>query len=131
MTTLTQHAQRFRELKDRRGTLEAELKECNAEITLLETDILPKVMDENEIEKFTTEGVGTIYTQVKVYASVLKENEQRFHDWLNANGHGDIIRDYVFPATLSSFAKEQIEAGVELPDFIKTTKIETAMLRRK
>ena len=131
MTTLTQHAQRFRELKDRKESLEGELKEVNQEIKLLETDVLPRVMDENEIEKFTTDGVGTIYTQVKVYASVLKEDELRFHAWLHENGHGDLIRDYVFPATLSSFAKEQIEAGVELPDFIKATKIETAMLRRR
>lgn len=129
--TLTVHAQRFRELKDRKEVLEGELKEVNQEIKVLETDVLPRVMDENEIEKFTTEGVGTIFTQVKVYASVLKEDELTFHNWLRGAGHGDLIRDYVFPATLSAFAKEQIEQGVELPAFIKATKIETAMLRRR
>jgi hypothetical protein len=131
MTTLTQHAQRFRELKDRKEALNEELKELNAELTLLETTVLPAAMDENEIEKFTTEGVGTIYTQIKVYASVAKENEERFHAWLRERGHADMIRDYVFPGTLSSFAKEQLENGVELPDFIKATKVETAMLRRR
>lgn len=128
---LIAHARRFRELKDRKETLESELKECQAEITLLEKEVIPQKMDENEIEKFTVEGVGTIFTQMKVYASVPKEREMEFHAWLRDEGHGDMIRDYVFPGTLSSFAKEQLEQGVELPEFIKATKIETAMLRRK
>lgn len=131
MTTLTQHAQRYRELYDRKESLEGELKDVSAELQLLKTDVLPKVMDENEIEKFTTEGVGTIYTQMKVNAYVKKEDEEKFHAWLREGGNGDLIRDYVFPGTLSSFAKEQIENGVELPDFISVAKIETAMLRRK
>jgi hypothetical protein len=131
VTTLTQHAQRYRELYDRKESLEGELKDVSAELQLLKTDVLPKVMDENEIEKFTTEGVGTIYTQMKVNAYVKKEDEEKFHAWLREGGNGDLIRDYVFPGTLSSFAKEQIENGVELPDFISVAKIETAMLRRK
>src|SRR3954470_17888978 len=122
---LTQLAQRFRELKDRKETLEGELKELDQELKVLSTESLPQCMDENEIEKFSVDGVGTIFTQMKVYAYVKKENEEKFHDWLRENGHGDLIRAYVFPATLSSFAKEQLEAGVELPDFIPAAKIET------
>lgn len=128
---LTGHAQRLRELTDRKETLEGELKEVEQELKLLKTDVLPRVMDENEIEKFTVEGVGTIFTQIKVYAYVKKEDEATFHAWLREQGHGDIIREYVFPATLSSFAKEQLEAGVELPSFMSAAKVDTAMLRRK
>jgi hypothetical protein len=129
--TLTELAQRFRELKDRKDSLNAELKELQEELTILETQLLPQKMEENEIEKFTTDGVGTIFTQIKVYASVVKAEESRFHDWLREQGHGAMIKPTVAPGTLSSFAKEQLEAGVELPEFIKATKIETAMLRRK
>jgi seryl-tRNA synthetase len=121
---------RLRELKDRKDTLEGELKELDQELKTLTTETLPAAMDENDIEKFTVEGVGTIYQQVKVYAYVKKENEPKFHAWLREQGHGDMIREYVFPATLSSFAKEQIEAGVELPDFLPAAKVPTAMLRR-
>lgn len=128
---LTGHAQRFRELTDRKEVLEGEMKEVEQELKLLKTEVLPRVMDENEIEKFTVEGVGTIFTQVRVLAYVKKENEPEFHAWLRSNGHGDLIREYVFPATLSSFAKEQLEAGVELPDFFSASKVETAMLRRR
>lgn len=129
--TLTTHAQRLRYLTDLKERLEDELKECGQEIDTLKKDVLPSMMDANEIEKFTTEGVGTIYTQIKVQAYVKKEDEERFHDWLRENGHGDLIKPYVFPATLSSFAKEQLENGVELPDFFSASKVETAVLRRK
>lgn len=128
---LTALARRFRELKDRKDSLNNELKECEAELKLLETEQLPQCMDENEIEKFTVDGVGTIYTQMKVYAYVKKENEVTFHQWLQDQGHGDLIKSYVFPATLSAFAKEQLEQGIDLPDWFKAAKVETAMIRRK
>jgi hypothetical protein len=128
---LTQLAQEFRTLKDRKESLEGELKEVDEALKKLTTETLPKCMDDSEVEKFTVEGVGTIFTQIKVYAYVKKENEEKFHEWLRENGHGDLIKSYVFPATLSSFAKEQLEAGAELPDFMPAAKIETAMLRRR
>lgn len=123
-------AREFAELKERKERLSDELSECEAELKKISTELLPQAMDDNEIEKFTVEGVGTIYTQMKVYAYVKKENEAKFHNWLRENGHGDLIKEYVFPATLSSFAKEQLEGGVELPDFLPAAKVETAMLRR-
>lgn len=129
--TLTRYAQRLRELTDQKEGLEGQLKEVEAELKLLKTDVIPKTMDENEIEKFSVDGVGTIFTQVRVLAYVKKEDEAQFHAWLRDNGHGDLIREYVFPATLSSFAKEQLESGVELPAFFSASKVETAMLRRK
>lgn len=130
-TLLTSQAHRLRELKDRKESLTAELKEVDEELKTLTTETLPQTMDTEEIDKFTVDGVGTVYTQIKVYAYVKKENEETFHAWLRDQGHGDLIKPYVFPGTLSSFAKEQMEQGVELPDFISATKVETAMLRRK
>jgi hypothetical protein len=129
--TLTELAQRFRELKDRKDSLNAELKELQEELSRLETELLPQKMEENEIEKFTTDGVGTIFTQVKVYASVVKADETSLHNWLRDQGHGALIKETVAPGTLNSFVKEQLEQGTDLPEFIKATKIETAMLRRK
>lgn len=128
---LTGLARRFRELKDRKDSLQSELKECDEELQRIETELLPQAMDENDIEKFTVDGVGTIYTQMKVYAYVKKDNEAEFHQWLRDEGHGDLIKAYVFPATLSAFAKEQLEQGNDLPDWFKAAKVETAMIRRK
>lgn len=128
---LTGLARRFRELKDRKDSLNNELKELGEELKKIETELLPQAMEENEIEKFTVDGVGSIYTQMKVYAYITKENEPLFHAWLRDQGHGELIKEYVFPATLSAFAKEQLEQGNDLPDWFKAAKVETAMLRRK
>jgi hypothetical protein len=96
----------------------------------LTTEVIPQMMDENDVEKFTIEGVGTIYVSTEVYAYVKKEDEAQFFAWLRENGNGDIIREYVFPKTLQSFAKEQLGNGVDLPEFLKAAKVPTAKLRR-
>lgn len=130
-TLLIEAAKRFRELKDNKERLELELKSVNEEIKSIEVEKLPQLMDDNDVTKFTVEGVGTIFQQVKVYAHVKKEDEQKFHDWLRETDNGDLIKNYVFPATLSAFAKEQLEQGEELPEFLTAHKVPTAMLRRK
>jgi predicted nuclease with TOPRIM domain len=128
---LTLLAREFRGLKDRKEALEAELKKLNEDIKKIEVERLPAMMDQNDVEKFTVEGVGTIFQQVKVYAHVKKEDEARFHEWLRETGNADLIKAYVFPQTLASFAKEQLEQGTDLPDFLTAHKVPTAMLRRK
>jgi seryl-tRNA synthetase len=130
-TKLISLARELRELKDRKDGLDSELKDVSARIKTIEQTELPTGMDDSEVEKFTVDGVGSIYQQVKVYAYVKKEDEERFHDWLRVNGHEDLIRAYVFPQTLSAFAKEQIEQGVELPEWLNASKVTTAVLRRK
>lgn len=128
---LTNLARRFRELKDRKESLNAELKELGEELKKIEVELLPQAMDENDIEKFTVEGVGTVYTQVKVYAYVKVEDQQQFFGWLREEGHDPLIKESVAPGTLNKFVQDQLEEGVDLPEFIHATKIDTAMLRRK
>lgn len=120
----------MRELKDRKKSLEDELKALNEELTSIETEKLPTCMDDNDVEKFTVPGVGTIYQQVKVYAYVKAEDRERFHDWLRATENGELIKETVHPQTLNAFAKEQLEAGNDLPEWFKASKVPTAMLRR-
>jgi hypothetical protein len=127
---LTELAREFRALKDRKEELTAVLKAVDEQLTKLTTEALPSAMDDNDIEKFTVEGVGTIYTQGKVYAYVVKADEARFHQYLHDNEQGDLVKNYVFPSTLSAWAKEQLANGVELPEFVKASIVPTAMLRR-
>lgn len=128
---LVELAKRLRELKDRKEEITAELKLVDEELKDIQINKLPEMMSENDVEKFTVEGCGSIHTEVKVYAYVKKEDEAKFHDWLRSEGHGDLVKAYVFPGTLSSFAREQIENGCDIPDFLKATKVPTAILRRK
>jgi hypothetical protein len=135
---MTTAAKKLRALKDEKEATEAKLKALNKDIVVLETVTLPKLMDDNEMESFKIAGVGTIYTTTETYTNVKKEDRAKLYDWLRDNGHGDMIGDWVFPNTLQAFARRQLEDqanyglndGNKLPDFIKTTLVPTANLRR-
>ncbi len=104
-------AKELRVKKDRKDTLEAELTALEKDLKKLTTETIPSMMDD--------------------MAYCKKEDEARFHDWLREQGDGDLIRSYVFPATLKAYAKEQIEADIELPDYLNAAKVPVARLRRK
>ena len=124
-------AHELRSLVDRKEALAEEEKEINKRLKVLKEIELPEYMDENDLEKVTVEGVGTIYIQVQVYANVKKEDNPAFYAWLRETGNEDLITEYVFPATVKAFCKEQLENGKPVPDMVSAHKVPTAMLRRK
>lgn len=123
-------ARDLRAKKDRKEVLEAELKELNKGIRELAEQRIPTYMDDNEIEKLSVEGVGTIFLTTKVYANVKAEDREKFFTWLRENGNGDLIKEVVHPQTLNAFAKEQLGNGVSLPDVLDARLYPTANLRR-
>jgi len=54
----------------------------------------------------------------RVYASCNKENEAKLKEYLIAKGRGDIIKNAVSPAALSSYIGELLESGKPVPEFI-------------
>ncbi len=117
--------------KKEKEEIAARTKELNEVIRKLSETEIPEYMDENEIEKLSVEGVGTVFIQNKVYANVLVADKPKFFAWLRENDNEDLIKEDVNAKTLGSFAKEQLEAGTELPDFIKARIYPTAQLRKK
>ena len=129
---LTEMAKSLRALKDEKEQLEAKLKEVNGGIRKLAEGDIPEYMEDNEIDKVSIEGVGTIYLSTKVYAHVKAENREPFFEWLREHGNGDLIKETVHPSTLNAFAKEQLSEGHALPDQLIDAKLyQTANLRRK
>ncbi len=123
-------AREFKELKERKEGLEDALKNTNKSLKLLRETTIPEYMDDNDIQKVTVDGVGTVYTQTKVYASVLAADREALYEALRESGDEALIKDWVFPATLTAFCKEAMENGQEVPSMVKTALIETAMLRK-
>ena len=130
MMNLTEMGKELRELKDTKEALEEQVKEINKRITVLATHDIPEEMEEKEIDKITIDGVGTLSVQTKIYANVKKDDRERFHQWLRENGNGEMVVDYVWPATVNAFIKEGLEENREYPDFISVTYVPTASLRR-
>jgi hypothetical protein len=131
MESLADKARKLRALKDEKESLDAQIKEVNKQIVQIEQHDLPSQMEDLDEEKFSVPGIGTVYLQTKLYVNVLKDDREKLHEWCQTNGHEDLIVPHVHPATLQAFCKEQLEAGKELPDFLKATFIPTAVIRRK
>ena len=127
---LTSMCHDLRDLKNQKEELEAQLKDVNKRIRKLAEQQIPEYMEENEIEKLSVAGVGTVYLTQKVYANVKAENREAFMDWLRETGHEDLIKEQVHPSTLNAFAKEQISEGKELPEVLDARLYPTATLRR-
>lgn len=127
---LTEYAKNLRNLKTRKDKLEDELKAVNEQIKMVAEIDLPKAMEDADIESFKVENIGTVYLQNKLYVSVLADDREKLYGWLRDHGHGDLIKDWVFPQTLTAFAKEQMNENNPLPDFVKATFIPTAALRK-
>lgn len=130
MSDITEMVRELRDLKDRKAALDEELKEVNGAIRRLAENEIPTYFEDNEIEKLTVEGAGTVYIQTKVYANCKAENREAFFEWLRGTGNADLIKETVHPSTLNAFAKEYLNDGKELPDSLDARLYPTAMLRR-
>lgn len=130
-TKMAELAQQFSDLKDLKAKLDDQSKACNKALKYLTEVTLPEYMDDNDITKVTVAAVGTIFLQTKNYASVLADDREALYEHLRETGNEALIKDWVFPATLTAFCKEALENGQDVPPMVKTTLIETAMLRRK
>jgi len=128
---LIEAAKELGALRDRKEELEAELKVINKAKTELETQRLPQMMEDAEVEKMTIEGVGTLYTQAGVYASILASDRDKAYDWLREHGHGDIVKETVHHQSLTAWVKEMLGDGNQLPEFFNAKPTTTARLRRK
>ena len=120
-------------LKKKKSQIEESLKKVNVEITELATVTLAKLMEDGEVEKFTIAGKsgGTIFLGQELYASVLADDRPKLYDWMRNNGCGDLVKDWVFPQTLTAFCKERLGDGKPVPEMVKTTFIPTAKTRSK
>lgn len=116
-------------LKAKKSKLEDDLTAVNKAIQELATGDLAQLMTDSEIEKITIKGKGTVYISDELYASVKKDDRPKLYEWLRGKGHGALIQDYVFPQTLTAFAKEQLGKGEALPDVMTAAYVPTAKTR--
>ena len=93
-------------LRDRKETLEAELKQANADIGNTEWH-LATMMADTETQNFTHAGTMFCLT-TKTRASATAGMKDALFDALRAEGYGDLITETVNANSLSSFVKEQI-----------------------
>lgn len=116
-------------LKAKKKKIEEQLTAVNKEIERVAVAELGKLMTDAEVEKVTIKGKGTLYLSDELYASVLKDDRPALYDWMRKNGCADLVQDYVFPQTLTAFAKERLAAGKPLPEVLKAAYVPTGKTR--
>lgn len=105
MSDINTLAKRFAELKYSADEKKKELAEINDTWDGVEKELMEAMVDEGT-NSIGIEGIGLFSLKTKNYMSVNAANHFQFYQYLREAGHGSLIRDYVNPATLSSFLKE-------------------------
>ena len=110
-------ADELKALRDRKDTLETELKQVNMEIDNVDYH-LSTMMAETEMQNFTRAGTMFCLTN-KTRASATEGMRDELFAALRNEGFGDMIYETVNANSLSAFVKEQIaESGDQLPAWL-------------
>jgi len=127
LVELAKEADQLRTLKE---TLDGQLSAVKTRLSQILENELPALMEDQEISKFAVDGIGTIFLRTEVYSYVRSDDRPKFYDWLRETGNEGLIVPYVHPATQKAFIKEQLEDGVEFPEFISASFKPKAQIRR-
>lgn len=134
MSDVNELAKKFAELKYSVDAKKKELAEINEQWDEVERELMDAMVEEGT-NSIGVDGIGLFSLRTKNYMSVNSANHFAFFQYLREHGHGSLIRDYVPPATLTSFLKEhqaelegkyvaegmdQIDARNKAIDYLKT-----------
>jgi len=125
--------ERLFDLKDDIDAREERLKELKAERDMIVQTLLPKKMkagEDNEVNKISIKGRGTIYLQTEIFTYCKSDDRQAMYDWLIEHERSDMVVPYVHPATLKAFAKESMEEGFETPPMLTISSRREARTRK-
>ena len=72
---------------------------------------IPDMMDEQGITTVTFETLGRLTLTSDIRASIPKIFREKAYEWMELNGHGDIVVETIPSSTLKAFCKRQIKKG--------------------
>ncbi len=110
---------RFKCAKERRDEVKEALRVAQEEFEQEESRLIEFLEANSAISTAKYEGIG--YAQIqkpRLYASCRQEDMDTLFDFLKTQDREDLIKTTVMPQSLSSFTKECIEEGLEVPAFI-------------
>ncbi len=105
--------------KETRDSLKENLKGAQVEYDKAEFELIEFLESNSALSTAKYEGLG--YAQIqkpRLYANCREENMRELITFLESQGRADLVKTTVLPQTLSGFASERIEEGLEIPEFI-------------
>ncbi len=117
-TQIFELADKLKSAKEKKKSLDAQIKEVNATIDELDKE-LSDAMAEAELDKFTRNG-STFYLNTRLFASAQAGRKDALFSALREQGYGDLIQETVNANTLASFVKEQkTQNNDEIPAWLE------------
>ena len=104
--------------KDEVERLEDESKKAKHRFEVAQAKLVEDLRSKGASKTAKYDGVGTI-TLMKPSVGARSVNEDALFDYLKQIGRDDLIKPTVHHKTLSSFVKEMLDGGQEIPDFIE------------
>lgn len=104
--------------KDELERLDDETKKAKERFDKAQLKLVEELQSKGASQTAKYDGIGRI-TIMKPLVGARSENEDVLFDYLKQIGRDDLIRPTVHHKTLSSFVKEMLEGGQEIPDFIE------------
>ena len=114
--TIAELAQAQVDVKNEIEALKASTSLLDKRFDDLRLHRIPDKMEETGILSVKLDGIGRLSMQGNLHASILKDKKEEAYDWLQENGHGDLIKGTVNASTLKAFIKECMKNGEAYPD---------------
>ena len=92
---LSEQVVKLRTLEDKYAAKEEELKKIKKDMDVLSGEVIPTMMTEMNVAKFSLEDGAGVEVKPVDGASIPKEREEEAFDWLRKNGLGDLIKNMV------------------------------------
>ena len=95
LKTLTDKANKMVELEQLVEEKQASLKSTQKELKTLSEEDIPALLSEVGLSEITLTNGKKISTSAYYYGRITEHNQQEAFEWLQNNGHGDIIKNVV------------------------------------
>ena len=95
LKTLTDKANKMVELEELVEEKQASLKATQKELKVLSEEDIPALLSEVGLSEITLTNGQKISTNSYYYGRITEHNQQEAFEWLQNNGHGDIIKNVV------------------------------------
>ena len=118
ITTERELVLEYAKAKEEVETLEEKLKTAKDRFEKAQSKLIEELQTKGASQTAKYDGVGRI-TILKPLVGARSINEDALFDYLKRIGRDDLMKMSVHHKTLSSFVKEMLDGGQEIPDFIE------------
>lgn len=109
---------KYSKAKEEVEGLENNLKTAKDRFDKAQSKLVEELQSKGASQTAKYDGIGRI-TILKPLVGARSENEEVLFEYLKKIGRDDLMKMSVHHKTLSSFVKEMLDAGHEIPDFIE------------